>query len=192
MPFVWLTHKPWCLAKNHDRQHPTLDILINHPSKWVLNNSSLAVLLHFNLLTFFGCLVFQALIHGLNRHYYSIAINYRKNELEEKMLLNLHKKKWTDGLTLKRFDTHSKTNEQTVQVSQGLMHLKAVYTTCVIFAILCLHNIRHTYTAKDRYFFSCPTWMGGSFQSSAIRNYRRLKSTWVVLQWSNRYNGAQF
>lgn len=35
------------------------------------------------------------------------------------MLLNLHKKKWTDGLTLKRFDTHSKTNEQTVQVSEG-------------------------------------------------------------------------
>lgn len=60
---------------------------------------------------------FQALIHGLNRHYYSIAINYRKNELEEKMLLNLHKKKWTDGLTLRRFDSHSKTNEQTVQVS---------------------------------------------------------------------------
>nr|ACN40092.1 unknown [Picea sitchensis] len=57
----------------------------------------------------------QALIHGLNRHYYSIAINYRKNELEEKMLLNLHKKKWTDGLTLQRFDCHSKTNEQTVQ-----------------------------------------------------------------------------
>jgi len=57
----------------------------------------------------------QALIHGLNRHYYSIAINYRKNELEEKMLLNLHKKKWTDGLTLERFDCHSKTNEQTVQ-----------------------------------------------------------------------------
>ncbi|KAI3987347.1 hypothetical protein MKX01_003097 [Papaver californicum] len=34
----------------------------------------------------------QALIHGLNRHYYSIAINYKKNELEEKMLLNLYKK----------------------------------------------------------------------------------------------------
>ena len=58
------------------------------------------------------CIIFvQALIHGLNRHYYSIAINYRKNELEEKMLLNLHKKKWTDGLTLQRFDCHSKTNE---------------------------------------------------------------------------------
>ncbi|CAO2833427.1 26S proteasome non-ATPase regulatory subunit 14 homolog [Amaranthus tricolor] len=57
----------------------------------------------------------QALIHGLNRHYYSISINYRKNELEEKMLLNLHKKKWTDGLTLKKFDSHSQTNEQIVQ-----------------------------------------------------------------------------
>lgn len=27
----------------------------------------------------------QALIHGLNRHYYSITINYRKNELEQKV-----------------------------------------------------------------------------------------------------------
>jgi 26S proteasome regulatory subunit N11 len=35
----------------------------------------------------------QALIHGLNRHYYSIAINYRKNDLEQKVLfyfLGLH------------------------------------------------------------------------------------------------------
>ncbi|KAL0432568.1 UNVERIFIED_CONTAM: 26S proteasome non-ATPase regulatory subunit [Sesamum latifolium] len=70
----------------------------------------------------------QALIHGLNRHYYSIAINYRKNELEEKMLLNLHKKKWTDGLTLERFDTHSKTNEQTVQemLNLAMKYNKAV------------------------------------------------------------------
>jgi len=33
----------------------------------------------------------QAIIHGLNRHYYSLPITYRKNELEEKMLLNLTK-----------------------------------------------------------------------------------------------------
>ncbi|KAJ8422698.1 hypothetical protein Cgig2_031932 [Carnegiea gigantea] len=73
-------------------------------------------------------LLFQALIHGLNRHYYSIAINYRKNELEEKMLLNLHKKKWTDGLTLQRFDVHSKTNEQTVQemLNLAIKYNKAV------------------------------------------------------------------
>ncbi|CAI5491887.1 unnamed protein product [Closterium sp. Naga37s-1] len=57
----------------------------------------------------------QALIHGLNRHYYSIGINYRKNELEEKMLLNLHKKKWAHGLTLQPFESHNKKNEQIVQ-----------------------------------------------------------------------------
>ena len=27
----------------------------------------------------------QSLVHGLNRHYYSININYRKNELEQKV-----------------------------------------------------------------------------------------------------------
>ncbi|KAJ8769911.1 hypothetical protein K2173_008993 [Erythroxylum novogranatense] len=74
---------------------------LGHPNKPSIQLSFLQMLL--------------ALIHGLNRLYYSIAINYRKNELEEKMLLNLHKKKWTNGLTLRLFETHSKTNEQTVQ-----------------------------------------------------------------------------
>ncbi|KAF6151609.1 hypothetical protein GIB67_010285, partial [Kingdonia uniflora] len=52
----------------------------------------------------------------------------QENELEEKMLLNLHKKKWTDGLTLQRFDAHSKTNEQTVQemLNLGIKYNKAV------------------------------------------------------------------
>eukprot|EP01105_Mastigella_eilhardi_P001987 TRINITY_DN1240_c0_g1_i1.p1 TRINITY_DN1240_c0_g1~~TRINITY_DN1240_c0_g1_i1.p1 ORF type:complete len:313 (-),score=106.96 TRINITY_DN1240_c0_g1_i1:79-1017(-) len=57
----------------------------------------------------------QALIHGLNRHYYSLAIDYRKNELEQKMLLNLHKKKWTDGLALVKFDQHSHENEEAMR-----------------------------------------------------------------------------
>ncbi|EDW75487.1 26S proteasome non-ATPase regulatory subunit 14 [Drosophila tropicalis] len=56
----------------------------------------------------------QALIHGLNRHYYSISINYRKNELEQKMLLNLHKKSWKDGLTLSDYNEHCAINENTV------------------------------------------------------------------------------
>lgn len=56
----------------------------------------------------------QALIHGLNRHYYSISINYRKNELEQKMLLNLHKKSWMDGLTLADYKEHRAINENTV------------------------------------------------------------------------------
>ena len=58
--------------------------------------------------------IFQALIHGLNRHYYSISINYRKNELEQKMLLNLHKKSWMDGLMLADYSEHCKLNETTV------------------------------------------------------------------------------
>lgn len=57
----------------------------------------------------------QALIHGLNRHYYSIAINYRKNDLEQKMLLNLHKKSWVDGLSIKDYGEQCRTNEATVQ-----------------------------------------------------------------------------
>merc|ERR1712139_622610 len=46
----------------------------------------------------------QAIIHGLNRHYYSIPINFRKNKLEQQMLMNLHKKNWVDGLTLRDFE----------------------------------------------------------------------------------------
>jgi len=57
----------------------------------------------------------QALIHGLNRHYYSISINYRKNELEQKMLLNLHKKSWMDGLTIQDFNQHSEQNTNVVK-----------------------------------------------------------------------------
>ncbi|KAL3928518.1 MAG: hypothetical protein SGBAC_012618 [Bacillariaceae sp.] len=57
----------------------------------------------------------QALIHGLNRHYYSIVIDYRKNELEEQMLMNLHKRNWTTGLSLQKFEDHQQSNEQHVQ-----------------------------------------------------------------------------
>merc|ERR1712125_197684 len=57
----------------------------------------------------------QALIHGLNRHYYSIVIDYRKNELEEQMLMNLHKRNWTCGLTVDRFEDHQVKNEETIE-----------------------------------------------------------------------------
>jgi 26S proteasome regulatory subunit N11 len=56
----------------------------------------------------------QALIHGLNRHYYSIAISYRKNALEEQMLLGLSRKGWSQGLRLEDFAAHARRNEQTV------------------------------------------------------------------------------
>jgi len=57
----------------------------------------------------------QALIHGLNRHYYSIVIDYRKNELEEQMLMNLHKRNWTSGLSLEKFEDHQQSNETVVE-----------------------------------------------------------------------------
>lgn len=71
----------------------------------------------------------QALIHGLNRHYYSISINYRKNELEQKMLLNLHKKNWTHGLTLKNFDEHTEENEE---MMKSMLSLAEQYNKSVI------------------------------------------------------------
>ncbi|CAG8477913.1 9166_t:CDS:2 [Funneliformis mosseae] len=56
----------------------------------------------------------QTLVNGLNKYYYSIIINYRKNELEQAMLLNLHKKNWTNVLTLPDFTEHTKINEESV------------------------------------------------------------------------------
>eukprot|EP01101_Sappina_pedata_P008962 TRINITY_DN5087_c0_g1_i1.p1 TRINITY_DN5087_c0_g1~~TRINITY_DN5087_c0_g1_i1.p1 ORF type:complete len:320 (+),score=152.18 TRINITY_DN5087_c0_g1_i1:27-962(+) len=70
----------------------------------------------------------QALIHGLNRHYYSIAIDYRKNELEQKMLLNLHKKKWTDGLRVEKFDEQEENNEKIIK---NMLHLSNEYNKLV-------------------------------------------------------------
>lgn len=53
----------------------------------------------------------QALIHGLNRHYYSIGIGYRKTALEEAMLMNLHKTVWTEALTMPDFHTEGSRNQ---------------------------------------------------------------------------------
>ncbi|KAL8936400.1 MAG: hypothetical protein Q9211_004209 [Gyalolechia sp. 1 TL-2023] len=52
----------------------------------------------------------QALIHGLNRHYYSIGINYRKTGLEENMLMNLHKQVWTEALQMDNFAEEGQRN----------------------------------------------------------------------------------
>ncbi|KAF8003666.1 26S proteasome regulatory particle non-ATPase Rpn11p [Metschnikowia aff. pulcherrima] len=42
----------------------------------------------------------QALIHGLNRQYYLLNIDYHKTLYETNMLLNLHKKSWQSGLKM--------------------------------------------------------------------------------------------
>merc|ERR1711935_988473 len=70
----------------------------------------------------------QALIHGLNRHYYSIALSYKQNELEQQMLMNLHKKNWTDGLKLQDFVTHA---DETVKTVTEMKNLSDAYEKAV-------------------------------------------------------------
>lgn len=53
----------------------------------------------------------QARIHGLDRYYYSLVIDWRKNDLEEQILMNLHKKDWTAGLHLGKFEQYQKSTE---------------------------------------------------------------------------------
>ncbi|KAI0921766.1 multicatalytic endopeptidase [Taiwanofungus camphoratus] len=70
----------------------------------------------------------QALIHGLNRHYYSIFVNYRKTELEQAMLMNLHKRNWTEGLTLRDFKSHKEANEKAIK---SMLTLSEAYNKSV-------------------------------------------------------------
>mmetsp|Transcript_18262 Transcript_18262/g.19023 ORF Transcript_18262/g.19023 Transcript_18262/m.19023 type:complete len:313 (-) Transcript_18262:150-1088(-) len=53
----------------------------------------------------------QARIHGLDRYYYSLVIDWRKNDLEEQILQNLNKKDWTIGLLIKKFENYTKETE---------------------------------------------------------------------------------
>mmetsp|Transcript_27438 Transcript_27438/g.94932 ORF Transcript_27438/g.94932 Transcript_27438/m.94932 type:complete len:312 (-) Transcript_27438:163-1098(-) len=55
------------------------------------------------------------IIKGLNRNYYAISIAYRKNEFEEKMLMNLHRRLWTKSLALKPFAEADKSNAATME-----------------------------------------------------------------------------
>lgn len=57
----------------------------------------------------------QALIHGLNRHYYSIGINYRKTPLEENMLMNLHKHVWTEALQMEDFKAQGQRTKERLE-----------------------------------------------------------------------------
>jgi 26S proteasome regulatory subunit N11 len=50
----------------------------------------------------------QALMHNLNRHYYSINVDSRRNPLEEQMLLSLHKESWSAVLKLEDWEAEEK------------------------------------------------------------------------------------
>lgn len=52
-----------------------------------------------------------ATVHGLNKMYYSFYIEYKKTDLEEKMLLNMNKKSWIDNLEPKNIDISEKSKK---------------------------------------------------------------------------------
>jgi len=57
----------------------------------------------------------NALMHNLNRAYYSIVIESRKNELEQHMLMSLHSETWTSGLKVKKWDEQEKFNVEALK-----------------------------------------------------------------------------
>ncbi|KAL8279119.1 hypothetical protein RQP46_008577 [Phenoliferia psychrophenolica] len=70
----------------------------------------------------------RALMHNLNRRYYSIAIAYRKTDLEQSMLLNLHKTNWTEGLALQDWESMKVSNEASIK---SMLLFSQTYATSV-------------------------------------------------------------
>ncbi|GMF00455.1 unnamed protein product [[Candida] boidinii] len=70
----------------------------------------------------------QALIHGLNRSYYSLNIDYRKTSKETDMLLNLHKKEWQSGLIMPNYNDQEEHNKETLD---KMVKLSGLYITRV-------------------------------------------------------------
>jgi hypothetical protein len=92
----------------------------------------------------------QSLIHGLNRHYYSIAIGYRKTELEQSMLGNLHKRGWMEGLRLRDWGEHKAGNEKAIQVSKHVRSSQLRLADAHVLCSACSHSRKHTTRACRR------------------------------------------
>ncbi|SCU81056.1 LANO_0B01860g1_1 [Lachancea nothofagi CBS 11611] len=67
----------------------------------------------------------QALIHGLNRHYYSLNIDYNKTSAETNMLLNLHKEQWQSGLKMHDYQEKEHHN---LQATQKMLKIAELYS----------------------------------------------------------------
>ncbi|KAI5192110.1 26S proteasome regulatory subunit N11 [Nematocida sp. AWRm77] len=61
-----------------------------------------------------------SMLHGLNRHYYSFNIQYKKNSLEESMLLSLHKKTWADCLKIDNIEQFEKRTQKGKEAIKSL------------------------------------------------------------------------
>ncbi|KAG9395691.1 JAB1/Mov34/MPN/PAD-1 ubiquitin protease [Carpediemonas membranifera] len=67
----------------------------------------------------------QAVVHGLNRQYYSLPVEFKKNELERQMLLNLNAESWDSVLSLG--NTREDGKDTTAKL-KSLINLAGVYT----------------------------------------------------------------
>ncbi|SCU78253.1 LAME_0A03884g1_1 [Lachancea meyersii CBS 8951] len=67
----------------------------------------------------------QALIHGLNRHYYSLNIDYNKTSAETNMLLNLHKEQWQSGL---KMNDYQEKEQHNLQATQNMLKIAELYS----------------------------------------------------------------
>lgn len=71
----------------------------------------------------------QARIHGLDRMYYSLVIDWCRSDAEEKMLLNLHRSAWSESLLIqppvcRDFDKGNQRNQTELD---GLVSLSGQY-----------------------------------------------------------------
>ncbi|CCD23248.1 proteasome regulatory particle lid subunit RPN11 NDAI_0B02130 [Naumovozyma dairenensis CBS 421] len=67
----------------------------------------------------------QALIHGLNRHYYSLNVDYHRTSDETRMLMNLHKEQWQSGLKACDYEEKETTN---LEATQKMVKIAAQYS----------------------------------------------------------------
>lgn len=67
----------------------------------------------------------QALIHGLNRHYYSLNIDYHKTHAETQILMNLHKKQWQSGLQM---EDYNKKEHSNLEATQEMVRIAELYS----------------------------------------------------------------
>lgn len=62
----------------------------------------------------------QALVHGLNRHYVSMPVEFKLNDFERNMLMNLNKPKWSTSLACRDHERHAERNRDTMKQMLGL------------------------------------------------------------------------
>ena len=62
----------------------------------------------------------QAIHHGLNKYYYSMVINCRKSEAEQRMLNNLNKVDWSNSLKQEDYEKQNNSNVECMKVFKKL------------------------------------------------------------------------